>query len=484
MKPSIFSIPRAAAVAALVLLSPSAFADSAAAPVPITVLTPARHTAHGLIFLTPNGAATASHGTQIIDDQGRPVWFRALPSGTSATDFRVQRYRGEKVLTWIESQGQFSTGPTTDYIADSHYNVIATVNAGSGLTLDIHEFKLTRENTALVTIYNTVPYDLTAYGGSASGKVTEGVVQEIDIATGHVIFEWHSLDHIGLDESQTTAPTAANTAWDYFHLNAVSVDEDGNLLVGARNTWAAYRLDRHSGKVIWRLAGKKSDFTLGPNVAFAWQHNPTAVDDNGLIRIFDNEASPTVLPYSRVIWVRHDDRRKTATLERWLKHPDGLLAGSQGNSEGLDDGHTFVGWGQLPRFSEFDKDNNLVFDAALPDGYNSYRAWRYDWDGKPATAPTATATTTSDGDTVVHAIWNGATEVASWDVLDASRGNATGDDKNNHGHHNAQVVASAAWNGLDTTIQVDGFVSSVVVVAKDREGHPIGKSAEVTATQQ
>src|SRR5262249_42406232 len=144
--------------------------------------------------------------------------------------------------------------------------------------------------------------------------------------------------------------------------------------------------------------------------------------------IFDNEASPTVLPYSRVIWVRHDDRKKTATLERWLKHPDGLSAGSQGNSQALDRGHTFVGWGQLPRFSEFDKDSNLVFDAALPDGYNSYRAWRYEWEGRPSTPPTVTATSTPEGTTIIHAIWNGATEVASWDVLDGSAASADDDD--------------------------------------------------------
>ena len=485
MKPSTFSVRHSAAIAALALLSTSAFADSPAAPVPITVLKPAQHTAHGLIFLTPNGPATASHGTQIIDDEGRPVWFRALPSGTSATDLRVQRYRGEPVLTWIESQGQFSTGPTTAYIADRHYNVIATVNAGNGLTLDIHEFHLTREGTALVPIYRTVPYDLSAFGGPASGKVTEGVVQEIDIATGHVIFEWHSLDHVGLDESHAPVPTTPDAAWDYFHLNAVSVDEDGNLLIDARNAWAAYRLDRRSGNVIWRLAGKKSDFTLGPDVQFAWQHNPTVADDHGLIRIFDNEASPTVLPYSRVIWVRHDDKRKTLTLERWFKHPDGLSAGSQGNSEALDGYHTFVGWGQLPRFSEFDRNSNLIFDAALPTGYNSYRAWRYEWDGKPDTAPTATATTTPDGDTVVHAIWNGATDVARWDVLDASEDSDKGDDGNDRRHHgDRHVVSSAEWNGLDTTIQVDGFLPSIVVVARDREGHRIGQSAVVNATQQ
>ena len=101
----------------------------------------------------------------------------------------------------------------------------------------------------------------------------------------------------------------------------MSLDENGDFLINSRHTWAAYRLDRHTGEVKWRLGGKKSDFALGPNVAFAWQHNATAVDHHGLIRFFDNEASPTVLPYSRVIWVRHDDVNKTATLERWFKHP-------------------------------------------------------------------------------------------------------------------------------------------------------------------
>jgi hypothetical protein len=458
-------------VAALSLLSPIALADSGGAsssvdlqPIPITILKSSPKTAPGFIFLTPTAAdPTGVQGGQIVDGEGRPVWFNQLPSGVGAYDLRVQSYHREPVLTWIQSKGVFSTGPTTDYIADRHYHVIATVNAGNGLVADIHEFHLTREGTALITIYNTVTRDLSSVGGPASGLVTEGVVQEIDIANGHVIFEWHSLDHVGLDESHAPVSTSPTVAWDYFHLNAVSVDEDGNLLIDARNTWTAYRLDRHSGAVIWRLGGKKTDFALGPNVAFAWEHNPTAVDDHGLIRIFDNEASPAVLPYSRVIWVRHNDRKKTATLERWFKHPDSLQAGSQGNAQGLDNGDTFIWWGALTRFSEIDEGNDLLFDAELPTGYNSYRAYRFEWVGEPDTRPIATAQRTTDGDTIVHAIWNGATEVARWDVV---QGGERGD----------RLVGSASWNGLDTTIQTEELVESVAVVARDRTGREIGRS--------
>ncbi|HSY24552.1 MAG TPA: arylsulfotransferase family protein [Polyangiaceae bacterium] len=455
--------------------------DASPQPIPITILKSSPRTAPGYIFLTPTAGPGATPGgggaggaapqsAQIDDDKGRPVWFHPLASGITAYDLRVQRYRGEPVLTWIESEGAFSTGPTTSYIADRHYNVIATVKAGNGLTEDIHEFELTPEGTALILAYNTVTRDLSSVGGPASGLVTEGVVQEIDIRTGRVLFEWHSLDHIGIDESHSPVSTSPTVAWDYFHANAVSVDEDGNLLVDSRNAWAAYRINRHSGEVIWRLGGTKSDFQLGAGVAFAWQHDPRAVDDHGLIRFFDNEASPTVLPYSRVIWVRHDDRNKTATLERWFKHPDNLSAGSQGDAEGLDNGDTFVGWGALPRFSEFDDQSNLIFDAALPTGYNSYRAWRYVWTGEPDAPPTAIAQVT-DGNTVVHAVWNGATEVARWEVLESAGERFRGFPR---------IVASAEWNGLDTAIPVDGQPQSVVVVAKDRFGRTIGQSV-VTA---
>jgi hypothetical protein len=463
------------AAAQLAASDAGASADSGAPspdtrPVPVTVLTTSPNTARGDIFITPTkGGPGAIEGPEIIDGQARPVWFKPLPAGTTAYDFRVQEYRGEPVITWIESQGAFSTGPTTDYIADRHYHVIATVTAGNGLIADIHEFHLTPEGTALITAYRTLPYDLSSVGGPSDGLVTEGVIQEIEIATGRVLFEWHSLDHIGLDESESPVSTSPTVAWDYFHANAVSIDEDGNLLAGARNTWAAYRIDRHSGAVLWRLGGKRSDFTLGAGVAFAWQHNPTAADDHGLVRIFDNEAAPTVLPYSRVIWVRHDDVNKTATLERWFKHPDNLSAGSQGNAEALDNGDTFVDWGALPRFSEFDRDNNLVFDAAFPTGYNSYRAYRYVWIGEPETAPTASAVVTSDGTTTVDAVWNGATEVARWDVLDAAG-------------RRASPVANAPWDGYDTAISVDEPLTSVVVVAFDRAGFEIGRSAATSVT--
>jgi hypothetical protein len=450
-------------------------------PPKITVLQSSPKVARGLIFVAPKtagiggGPSPGPLGPEIIDDQGRPVWFNPVTNGQAAADFRVQRYHNRPVLTWAQEKGfgGLAENVSADYIFDDSYDLIATVHAGNGLDADAHEFLISPEDTALITIYNSVPADLSSVGGPTNGQVIEGDVQEIDIPSGKVIFEWHSIGHIGFDESYLPLPASPNTPWDYFHLNAISVDEDGNLIISARHTCALYKIDRHTGEVIWRLGGKQSDFTLGPGARFWYQHNP--IPDQlrrDTFRIFDNESNGTpVLPYSRVIWIQLDTTLKSATLVRWFKHPQDLSAASQGGSQALENGDTFVGWGQVGRFSEFDADDDLIFDANVPPNYDTYRAYRFPWHARPHYGPSAAAHL-SNGQTIVDAIWNGATEVASWDVLDAD----------SKGHKHNKAVTSAPWNGLDTTIVVDASLTSIQVVARNHEHQKIGESASTAVT--
>ena len=184
--------------------------------------------AHGYIFIAPKLDGPEPQGPEIVDDQGRPVWFHP---GGDATDFRVQTYGGKPVLTWSASG--------VDYIADSSYHVIATVHAGNGLEADGHEFALTPQGTALITIYHGVPADLSSLKGPKDGAVVDGIVQEIDVATGRVLFEWHSVDHVPLGDSY--APVPREDAYDYFHINSVNLDNDGNLLISGRHTWTVYK---------------------------------------------------------------------------------------------------------------------------------------------------------------------------------------------------------------------------------------------------
>jgi len=447
-------------------------------PPQVTVLRDGHHLADGSIFIAPKAGPGSTgigqQGPEIIDNQGRPIWFQPIAAPYSATDFRVQQYRGQPVLTY--GVGQSTGGPGHsegwDVILDRHYHQIATVQAGNGLQADQHEFALTPQGTALITIYHQVPYDLSSLGGPANGSVLEGVVQEVDVATGKVLFEWHSLDHVPVSDSYAPVPTSASTPYDYFHINSVNLDADGNLLVSARHTWTVYKIDRHSGDVIWRLGGKESDFQLGSGVQFEWQHNalPEAGQPN-TIRIFDNHSNGAAgSSTSRIIDVHLDQKAHTATLVKAVQHPDGLSAGSQGNAQRLPGGHLFVGWGQLGRFSEFDFAGNLAWDGQLPAGYDTYRAYRSPWIGQPDSAPTALAERGPRNQVEVKAIWNGATEVGRWLILSG------------RGPWSLHPTGSARWDGLSTEISVHTRDPYVEVVALDDWGRPIGRSQAVSVS--
>lgn len=390
-------IAAAAAVAALSAVAATPALAAPTAPPPITVLSSAGHSARSDLFITPTGdTAQYANGPEILDRRGNVVWFHPIPAGQTASDFRVQRYHGRPVLTWWQGTGLGGLASGTDYIYNDRYQPIATVNAGNGLNADGHEFLITPQNTALILAYTTATADLTAIGGPADQTVIDGVVQEIDIRTGKVLFQWNSADHVPYSQSEQPLPASASTPWDWFHINAVHLDADGNLLVNARDTWTTYKVNRRTGGIIWQLGGKASSFTLrappGQSLnnagdIFAWQHDPESLG-HGEYTFFDNESAGAAntgsgasseFGFSRAVRVILDERHRTATLVQSYDQPEGLTAPSQGNAQTTRDGNLLVGWGSLPYVSEFSRSGALLFNAQYPTGVNSYRAYTFPW---------------------------------------------------------------------------------------------------------
>jgi hypothetical protein len=376
-----------AAVGLSSLAAPAA-ADPSAPP-PVSILTSLPDFSRGDIFITPTGdSATYANGPEIIDRNGNVVWFHAIPQGLTASDFRTQTYRGQPVLTWWQGTGLGGLAQGTDYIYNDHYQQIATVNAGNGLSADGHEFLITPQNTALILSYTTATANLTSIGGPANQTVINGVVQEIDIPTGRVLFQWNSQDHVPFSQSEQPLPASASTPWDWFHINAVHLDTDGNFLIDARDTWTTYKVSPFSGRIIWQLGGKASSFTLkaapgqvldNAGEIFAWQHDPEAVG-NDTYTFFDNESTGVAqLPYSRAVTVKLNEWTHVATLVASDNQPEGLAAPSQGNAQTTGQGNLFIGWGSLPYISEFNRLGQLIFNAQFPTGVNTYRAYEQPW---------------------------------------------------------------------------------------------------------
>ena len=299
-------------------------------PPPVKILTRAHDTAPGLIFLAPKMKVVQA-GPEILDNNGQVVWFHPL-STHGVSDFKVQHYRGKPVLTWWRGRAPMGVGSGYYAIYNNRYRQIAQVRAGNRLTGDIHEFEITPDGKALFTVYHQLHVDLTPYGGPKEGRIFDGIVQEVDIPTGRVLFEWHSYPEVGLSESYVPPPekSAGKKAapWDYFHVNSIDAEPNGNFLISARNTHAIYELSRSTKKIVWRLGGKKSDFKMGQGTNFEWQHDARRQAD-GTITLFDNGAAPPVEKFTRILRLRVDPATKRATLLKSFHHPRKLLRGTR-----------------------------------------------------------------------------------------------------------------------------------------------------------
>jgi hypothetical protein len=464
---------------------PSAPADSQSfytlpsmrAPI-MTVTAPDRDPAAGDI-LTTNGPGPGQYGPLIYTPQGRLVWFDELPEGEAAEDLSVQTYEGQPALTWWRGHVlSLGFGQGEDVVMNSHYQTVARVSGANGLEADLHDFQIAPHDVAYITAFNPIRCDLASVKGARDGAITDTAIQAIDMRTGLVRWEWHSLDHVAASESEVEAPTDSSP-WDWFHINSIDVEGDGStrsgsssqagdLLISARSTWATYQLQRGTGKILWRLGGDDSSFKLGPGTETAWQHDARMLP-NGEVTLFDDGSNPPIHSQSRAVRIALDFNTHRARLTADYTHPDPpLLAASQGNMQTLPDGDAVVGYGGLPAITEYAPNGALLLDAHLPYDMTFYRAFRFPWTARPASPPAVLAALNDTGEeTIVHMSWNGATEVASWRVLAGARP--------------AALTAQA-------TIAADGFESStilpkkyayVAVQALDAAGHTIGASRAV-----
>ncbi|HMD56619.1 MAG TPA: arylsulfotransferase family protein [Solirubrobacteraceae bacterium] len=437
-------------------------------PSRVRITTPARAGASpGYLFLAPYQGRGAA-GPMITDQSGNLVWFDPLPKEVEATNFGVQDYDGAPALTWWQGRIiQVGFGEGEDVIYDDHYREIASVRAGNGLPTDLHSFRLTPQGTAWVDAYEPVRMDLSSLGGASHGVINDSVVQEIDVRTGLVMWEWHALGHISTAESKNPVPASAYP-WDYVHINAIDPGAHGDVLLSLRNTWSLDDVDIHSGGFRWRIGGVRSTFKLGPGATFYWQHD-AALQPGGLISVFDNGSDPPEEKQSRGLLLEPDARTHTVRLVRVFANPStALLAPSQGSMRPLSGGNWLLGYGGLPNFTEFDPSGHVLLDGTLGQGVQSFTATLSPWSGSPPGAPALAPLPGRGGGGVSVAVsWNGATAVASWRLLaGASPSTLT-------------AVASAPKAGFETVLSSPAAGPDVAVQALDAAGAVVGVSATI-----
>lgn len=345
---------------------------------------------------------------------------------------------------------------------------------------DLHDFLITKNNTALITIYDVKPADLSSIGGPESGFIYDNLFQEVDIATQELLFEWRMSDHVPLNTSFENLGVSGKDneyAYDAYHINSIDKGDDGNFLLSARHLHSLIKVDGRTGEVLWTLGGKMNSFhdaSGGRATDFAWQHD-ARLHDNNTITLLDNAAEtflddPT---HSRAMVIDLDEPNRVATLRRAYVHPTKLRSTSQGNMQVLPDtGNVFVGWGHCAAFTEFSPDGEVLCDTHLgPSNWFqlgwvfSYRAFKGSWVGKPNTMPTGVVV-----DNSVFVSWNGATEVTAW-RLELWDGNDMDEMRFKHSH----VVKK---DDFETELELPADLPTPYfrVVALGSKGQVLGKT--------
>jgi EmrB/QacA subfamily drug resistance transporter len=411
-------------------------------------------------------------GPLILDGRLAPVWFGPVPEDVVASNLSLQTYAGKPALGWwqgvITKVGTTTSGE--DVLVDQHYRQIARLRGRDGWIITLHEL-LVRDGVAWVTANKNIPMNLSKYGGAYNGALIDSAVQEYELKTGRLLYTWDALKHIPLSASYATLPTNG-FPWDAYHVNSIQLTQAGKLVVSMRNTWAAYQVDAASGAIDWTLGGKRSSLRFGPKAAFQWQHD-VALEPGGVVTMFDDHCcqitgggtyvSPT--GSSRALRLKLDFSAHTATLYQQLSHGSHFDADYMGSTELLPGGGAFVGWGSQPFFSEFSSTGKLLLDVVLPRPDLSYRTTLEPWVGLPLQPPAGAALTRA-GKTTVYASWNGATEVASWQVLAAA---PSGPER---------VVARSPKLGFETAMAVSGAYAAFKVRALGAGGKALGTSAQ------
>lgn len=441
----------------------------------------------GYVFISPYKSIKPA--PYIYDKFGNLVWDGYGITGTAnAHNFRPCQYQGATHICFSQINQQNGYGIGEAVIADSNYKVVATAQTGGNVEpADMHEFQLLNNGeTAILSSYQIIPYDLSYFNITTGlGWLSEGVFQEVNVTTGEVLFEWFSTNHVDPSESQITPNSSdtggdgfgPQTAFDYFHINAIDKSPSGNYLVSARHVSTLYYVNGTDRDIIWKLSYQgNSDYECS-NFNFSFQHDSRLISENDtttVLSIFDN-ASNGVLSTSeqssgKVIAIDHNTGVATMISNTTFPSSGGTLSTSQGNTQILGNGGTFHSWGNQPYFSEHSANGTAVLLAqfAAEDSAQNYRAFSADWESTPSTTvPDVYAyALTANSSTSVYVSWNGATTVSSWRFYGAQN---IGD--------GFEVIGTTDKQGFETFWRAESFFQWVRVEAVDADGNSLRNSS-------
>ena len=340
---------------------PASF-DSYDPPPPVLTVDTSDNPSPGCLFLGP------SPYLMIVDNEATPVFSRYVDG--AVYDFTLQP---NGLLTYF-------IYPIGCYGLDSSFNVVREFNTANGYSVDVHDLRVFPNGHYYILGKKLVTVDMSKIvdGGNPDAQVIDMALQEFD-NSGNVVFQWSALDHYKITDADQYVDLALYKI-DLVHMNSIEIDNDGNIMLSARNLDEITKIDHNTGNIIWRFGGKNNQFTfINDDRGFSRQHDIKRIS-NGDITIFDNGVyhSPA---YSSMIEYKLDEKNKTATLVNRYTHDNNIYSRTEGMVEELPNGNKLISWGKIndPALTEIRPDNSIAYELSFDNIYIKYRSYRFMW---------------------------------------------------------------------------------------------------------
>jgi len=314
----------------------------------------------------------------ILDENGFVVYYRQFLPLQAPGNFCLQ----PNGLMSYNMSGKH-------YLMDSTFKVVDSVATVNGIQMDGHELQILPNGHYLVLGFEYEIMDLSSVylfnhngsPGSAAANVKCGVVQELD-ANKNLLFEWHCKDHLSVDDADENFLNSPNTV-DWTHCNAIDMDDDGNILLSSRHLNEITKINRSDSTVMWRMGGKKNQFTfLNDTQQFKGQHDIRRIS-NGNVTLFDNGDGNASNPFHEATAKEYtlDETLLTANLAWSYTENNNSYSRAMGNVQRLDNGNTLTNYGAPTNsnilFNVVKSNGQKVFELTTPDSLVSYRSFNY-----------------------------------------------------------------------------------------------------------
>lgn len=284
----------------------------------------------------------------MVDSESDLVWYQMTPGQP-----KLSKWTDNNEVLILVGNAKHNNSAGNQIIA---YGIDGEVSYDIDLkkiNLIAHHELVERDNSVYTLVYDTIPNMV----NEKLEKAVSSAVIKLN-KKGEVTWKWSTFD-----VKNPKGISTEDMGGDWGHANALSFDDDGNILISYRDWNQIWKIDKETGKRIWVL-GENGDFEFD-DTPFNRQH---AIHKNpsGDYMLFDNGRK---LRQTRIVSYKLNNKKAKSIVS--IPLPEDLYADKMGNVQSLPNGNFLVCSPRSRSIVVINSNGDILYhiNTGIPDPY-------------------------------------------------------------------------------------------------------------------